>query len=79
MIKGDLGVTCWGMPTAEECAADAKRRRESIPIYRLFGAAYYEDVYKLNEWMMRLMFEQAKEEVAKEHPDWTRQWPELFR
>jgi hypothetical protein len=72
-------VTCWGHPTAEELEASARRKRESTAIYRLFGSAYYEDVYKLNECMWRLMFEQAKEEVAKVHPDWARQWPELFR
>jgi hypothetical protein len=25
-----------------------------------------------------MMIEQAKAEVAKAHPDWVRQWPELF-
>jgi hypothetical protein len=65
-------VTCWGHPTAEELEASAKIAREKIAIWRLYGEAYYRDVYKLNEWMWRLVMEQAKEEVAKEHPDWVR-------
>jgi hypothetical protein len=28
--------------------------------------------------MTRLAFKQAKEEVAKKHPDWAQKWPELF-
>ena len=33
----------------------------------------------LKEWMWRRAWAEAKEEVAREHPDWARQWPELFR
>lgn len=50
----------------------ARRRRDQIAIYRLYGEAYNNDVYRLREWMMALIWEEAKEEVAKEHPDWVR-------
>ena len=66
------------IPTAEELEASAKIARESTAIWRLFGAAYYEDVYKLREWMTRLMIEQAKEELWEREP-WVRQYPELFQ
>jgi hypothetical protein len=46
-----LDVTCWGHPTAEQMEASAKGRRESTAIWRLFGPVYYEDVYKLKEWL----------------------------
>ena len=68
-----------GPVSAEEKQAYADRERESIAIYRLYGAAYYEDVYKLNLWMWEMVWEQAKEKLLKEHPEWARQWPELFR
>jgi hypothetical protein len=28
---------------------------------------------------MALIWEQAKEEVAEQHPDWALKWPELFK
>jgi hypothetical protein len=51
----------------------AKRKRESTAIWRLFGPAYYEDVYRLNEWLTAMMVAEAKAEL------WASQWPELFR
>jgi hypothetical protein len=75
----DCGCTCWGMPTAEELQTSADRAREEIAIYRLYGPAYYEDVYNLYLRMWRLVMEQAKEEMAEQHPDWVRKWPELFQ
>jgi hypothetical protein len=59
---GPYPVTCWGHPTAEQYEASAKIAREKIAIWRLFGEAYYRDVYNLNEWIWRLVMEQAKEE-----------------
>jgi hypothetical protein len=70
-------VTCWGHPTAEQKEASAKGRRESTAIWRLFGAAYYEDVYKLREWLTAMMVAEAKAELWAREP-WVRQWPELF-
>jgi hypothetical protein len=59
------------MPWAEDAEADARRRRAEIP--------YYEILWLLNEAMWREAWAWAKEEVAKKHPHWVRQWPELFR
>ena len=78
-MSEDHGITCPGFPTAEELQDSADREREKIAIYRLYGADYYNDVYQLNQWMWELVWEQVKEEVAKENPDWVRKWPELFR
>jgi hypothetical protein len=66
-------VTCWGHPTAEQKEASAKRERESIAIYRLFGPAYYEDVYRLREWLTAMLIEQAKEEFLRNNA-WARQY-----
>jgi hypothetical protein len=69
----NYGVTCQGHPTAEQMEESAKRKRESTAIWRLFGPAYYEDVYRLNEWLTAMMVAEAKAEL------WASQWPELFR
>ena len=78
---GSFGGTLYSpIPyTPEQLEEWARREREKIAICRLYGEAYYRDVYNLNQWMWSLVFEQAKEEVAKEQPDWVRQWPELFK
>jgi hypothetical protein len=72
-----IDVTCWGHPTAEQMEASAKGRRESTAIWRLFGPVYYEDVYKLKEWLTAMMVAEEAELWARE--PWVRQWPELFR
>ena len=59
--------------SAEQLEAGAKARRESLAIYRLFGPAYYEDVYNLNQWMLEMIFAQAKEEFLRKEP-WARQF-----
>jgi hypothetical protein len=59
------------IPSAEQLEADAKLRRDLIP--------YYEIIYLLNEQMWRDAFAWAKVEMARTHPDWARQFPELFR
>jgi hypothetical protein len=71
-------ITCWGHPTAEELEASAKRKRESTAIWRLYGAAYYEDVYRLREWLWAMLMAETKEELWAREP-WMRQWPELSR
>jgi hypothetical protein len=40
---------------------------------------YWRILWVLKVWMWRRAWAEAKEEVAKKHPDWVRQWPELFR
>jgi hypothetical protein len=40
---------------------------------------YWRILRVLKEWMWRRAWAEAKEEVAEDHPDWARQWPELFR
>jgi hypothetical protein len=72
-------VTCWGPPTAEQLEASARRKRESTAIWRLFGAAYYEDVYRLREWLTAMIIAKAKAELWAREPWMRRQWPELFR
>ncbi len=62
---GTHPITCWGFPSAEQLEASAKAQRESLAIFRLFGPAYYEDVYRLNEWMLEMIFAQAKEEFLR--------------
>ncbi|MFZ2080525.1 MAG: hypothetical protein WAV38_28530 [Xanthobacteraceae bacterium] len=61
------------IPTAEELQSYADRERESVAIFRLFGPAYYEDVYRLNEWLWEMIFAQAKEEFLRKEP-WARQF-----
>jgi hypothetical protein len=39
-----------------------------VAIFRLFGPAYYEDVYNLNQWMLEMIFAQAKEEFLRKEP-----------
>ena len=50
------------IPTAEELQRYADRERESLAIFRLYGPAYYEDVYRLNQWMLEMIFAQARKE-----------------
>ena len=68
----DYSIACEGMPTAEELQSSADRERESLTIWRLHGPAYYEDVYRLNEWLWEMIFAQAKEEYLRDNP-WVRQ------
>ena len=56
-------------PSAEQLEAGAKAQRESLA----FGPAYYEDVYRLNEWLWEMIFAQAKEEFLRKEP-WARQF-----
>jgi hypothetical protein len=66
-------ITCWGHPTAEELETSAKAQRESTAIWRLFGPAYYEDVYNLREWLWAMIINEAKEEFLRDNP-WARQF-----
>jgi hypothetical protein len=59
--------------TAEDLEEQARRECEKIAIWRLFGEAYYKDVYNLNEWMWRLVMEQAKEEYLRDNA-WARRY-----
>ena len=63
-------ITCWGMPTAEQLEASAKRARDQIP--------YYEILWLLSNVMWREAFAQAKAELWANEP-WVRRYPELFR
>jgi hypothetical protein len=69
----DYSIACEGMPTAEELQSSADRERESLTIWRLHGPAYYEDVYRLNQWMLEMLIAQAKEEFLRKEP-WGRQF-----
>jgi hypothetical protein len=54
--------------------ACADRRRESIAIYRLYCCeAYYENCYRLREWLTRLMIDEAKEEFLRNNA-WAHQF-----
>ena len=47
-------------PSAEQLQSSADRERESLAIFRLFGPAYYEDVYRLNQWLWAMIFDKRR-------------------
>jgi hypothetical protein len=60
-------------PSAELLEAGAKAQRERLAIWRLFGPAYYEDVYRLNQWMLEMIFAEAQEEFLRNNA-WARRY-----